>query len=231
MADASEEISDDVWGVIGLIFLVVVGYWFFSEDDLEDVAQEYVEAALDGDGETMAELSTEFMPYFGRVNFMLDNPSRGGFWDSVMNAAAINELNASLERSQQRIADRYERRVERNDGLDDVEIITYATKELPTNDLSFWAWIVSFFEDGPDVPEYIEDEAGLAIAKITYDDGSLNYLVLALTHVESSDYTIEGWTVTSILRTSSVDAGYDVDDIESREKKLNELVQKFKYED
>ena len=38
MADASEEISDDVWGVIGLIFLVVVGYWFFSEDDIEDVA-------------------------------------------------------------------------------------------------------------------------------------------------------------------------------------------------
>ena len=44
MADASEEISDDVWGVIGLIFLVVVGYWFFSEDDIEDVAQYALES-------------------------------------------------------------------------------------------------------------------------------------------------------------------------------------------
>ena len=104
MADASEDINEDVLGVIGLIFLVVVGYWFFSEDDAEDVAQEYVEAALDGDGETMAEISTEHMPYFGRVNFMLDNPSRGGFLDGVMNAAAINEINASLERSQPLIA-------------------------------------------------------------------------------------------------------------------------------
>ena len=227
MAEASEDISDDVWGVIGLIFLIALGYWFFSEDDAEDVAQQYVEAALDGDGETMAEISTEYMPYFGRVNFMLDNPSRGGFWDGMMNAAAINEINASLERSQQRIADRYVRKVEDSDGWDDVEIIAVGTKELPTDDLSFWAWIVSFFEDVPDVPEYIEDEASMAVAKISYDDGSLDYMVLALTHVDSSDYTIEGWSVSRILRTSSVDAGYDEDDIEAREEKLRELLPQF----
>ena len=84
-----------------------------------------------------------------------------------------------------------------------------------------------FFED---VPEYIEDEAGIAIAKITYDDGSLDYMVLALTHVDSSDYTIEGWTVTWIQRTSSVDAGYDEDDIASREEKLRELLKEFEHE-
>ena len=75
MADASEDINEDVLGVIGLIFLVVVGYWFFSEDDIEDVAQYALESAFDGDEDAIAELDPDYIDWGGRFNMWMDDVS------------------------------------------------------------------------------------------------------------------------------------------------------------
>lgn len=45
MADASNDASDILPGIIGLIVIVALGYWFFAEDDIDDVAQSAIEAA------------------------------------------------------------------------------------------------------------------------------------------------------------------------------------------
>lgn len=239
MAVTSDNVKEVAINLLALIFIGALSYLFFGEDSAEAVSQSYIEAALDGDGETMAELSTKYMPYLGRVNFKLDHPKQRDLWDGLMKETDISHLNKSLEQSQQKLARRLVRRVKDRADWDEVEIIGIGIKELPTVDRSFrawmssflkngpWYWMVRFWEDDSDEPGYVEDEVGLAIARITFDDESLGYMVLALTHVARSEYTIEGWTVTKILRTSHLGPDYDEDEIESREEKLQELLNEF----
>ena len=235
MADIRDNVKELACNLLALIFILALDYSFFWEDDAEDVSQNYIEAALEGDGADMAELSTKFMPYLGRMSFKIDHPRQRDMWDGLMKETDIDVLNWALELSQQKLANRLARRAKRHEGWDEVEILGVGIKNLPTYERSLWSWLGSWFEDRPwswlagflddgsDKPQYLEDQVGLAIAKITYDDGSLGYVVLALTHVASSEYTIEGWTVTRILETSSVAAGYDADYIKSREEKLVKL--------
>ena len=242
MADIRDNVKELACNLLALIFILALDYSFFWEDDAEDVSQNYIEAALEGDGADMAELSTKFMPYLGRMSFKIDHPRQRDMWDGLMKETDIDKLNASLELSQQKLAHRLARRAKRHEGWDEVEILGVGIKELPSAEQSIWAWLSSWFEDRPwswiigfleegsDEPQYHEDKVGLAIAKITYDDASLDYVVLALTHVDNSEYTIEGWSVTQILGTSSVDAGYDADYIKSREERLRELLNEFENE-
>ena len=239
MANVSGNVKELASNLLALIFIIALDCCFFWEDDAEEVSQSYIEAALDGEGEDMAELSTKFMPYLGRMSFKIDHPRQRDMWDGLMKETDIDKLNASMELAQQKLAHRLARRAKRHEGWDEVEVLGVGIKELPSAEQSIWAWLSSWFEDRPwswiigfleeepDEPQYREDKVGLAIAKITYDDGSLDYEVLALTHVDNSEYTIEGWSVTQILRTISVDAGYDEDDIKSLEEKLQELLKKF----
>lgn len=242
MADVSDNVKELAINLLALIFIIALDCCFFWEDDAEEVSQSYIEAALEGEGEAMAELSTKFMPYLGRMNFKIDHPRQRDMWDGLMKETDIDQLNSSLELSQQKLAHRWARSAKRHKGWDEVEILGVGIKNLPTYERSLlswvgswfedrpWSWLSGFLDEGSDKPKYLEDQVGLAIAKITYDDGSLGYVVLALTHVDSSEYTIEGWSVTRILRISSVDAGYDEDDIKAREEKLQELLKKFEQE-
>lgn len=239
MSEGSNYVAEIVSNVIALIFILALDYCFFWEDDAEAVSQSYIEAALEGDGAAMAELSTKFMPYLGRLNYTIDHPRQRDMWDGLMKATDRDKLNSSLQQSQQRIAYRFKRRVKASGGWDEVEIISLGIKELSADELSLWSWVGSLFEDRPwswivgflgdgtAEPEYREDKVGMALIKVIYDDGSLDYSVLTLTHVDSSEYTIEGWTVTRVLGTSMVAANYDVDDIKAREKRLVKLVHRF----
>lgn len=239
MADVRGNVKELASNLLALIFIIALDCCFFWEDDAEEVSQSYIEAALEGEGEDMAELSTKFMPYLGRMSFKIDHPRQRDMWDGLMKETDMDKLNSSLELAQQKIANRLARRAKRHEGWDEVEVLGVGGKELPSAEQSIWSWFSSWFEDRPwswiigfleeepDEPQYHEDKVGLAIAKIIYDDGSLDYVVLALTHVDNSEYTIEGWSVTQILRTISVDAGYDEDDIKSLEEKLQELLKKF----
>ena len=239
MADLSDNAKELAINLLALICIIALDYCFFWEDDAKEVSQSYIEAALDGEGEDMAELSTKFMPYLGRMSFKIDHPRQRDMWDGLMKETDIDQLNASLELSQQKLAHRLARSAKRHEGWDEVELIGVGIKELHSAEQSIWAWLSSWFEDRPwswlvgfleeepDEPQYHEDKVGLAIAKITYEDGSLDYVVLALTHVDSSAYTVEGGSVTQILRTISVDAGYDEAAIKAREEKLQELLKKF----
>ena len=236
MADAGDNVKEIASNLLALIFIIALDYYFFGEDSAESVSQSYIEAALDGDGEAMAELSTAYKPYLGRINFTIDHPRQRDLWDGLMKATDMNQLNTSLERSQHKLARRLVRRVKGHVDWDKVEIIGLGIKVLPTVDRSFGAWVGSLFEFWPwswivgfleAEPKYLEDKIGLAIAKITYDDGTLGYVVLALTHVDSSEYTLEGWTVTKILYTSHLDPNYDEVAIESREEWLQALLNKF----
>ena len=230
MANVSDNVKELACNLLALIFIIALDYCFFWEDDAEAVSQNYIEAALEGDGADMAELSTKFMPYLGRMSFKIDHPRQRDMWDGLMKESDMDKLNSALELSQQKLANRLARRAKRHEGWDEVEILGVGIKNLPTYERSLWSWLAGFLDDGSDKPQYLEDQVGLAIAKITYDDGSLGYVVLALTHVASSEYTIEGWTVTRILGMSSVAAGYDADYIKSREEKLVKLVQQFENE-
>lgn len=218
MADASEEISDDVWGVIGLIFLVVVGYWFFSEDDAEDVAQYALESALDGDEDAIAELDANYIDWGGRFNMWLADENID--LASVFVGSAV--LNYDIANNAEHVVRRFERRAEDHDGWDDVEVIVSGTKELPQPDMSFFDWIASFF-----VPEFqIADEAGSVITKVTYDDGTIEYYDVALVHVDQSEFTVEGWVLQGYSRVKRFDADDDSDKISEYEDKLIERYEK-----
>ena len=65
---ASSDTSEAVGGVLLLIFLAVVGYWVFSEDDIEDVSQDFIEAALDSDADDMSELTPVYVDLGSRFN-------------------------------------------------------------------------------------------------------------------------------------------------------------------
>ncbi len=222
MADASDEISDDVWGVIGLIFLVVVGYWFFSEDDIEDVAQYALESAFDGDEDAIAELDANYIDWGGRFNMWLDDVDDIGFTSIFVGASFLNMELA--ERSEQVVRD-FERHAENHDGVDEVEIVASGTKEVPQPDMSFWEWVVSFF--APEIQ--IVDEKGAAMAKVTFDDGTVEFYEQSLSHVDSSDYTVEGWVVNGWSRRASF-KGDNEDKISDFEEKTIERYEN-RYED
>ena len=207
MADASEDINEDVLGVIGLIFLVVVGYWFFSEDDIEDVAQYALESAFDGDEDAIAEL-----------DMWMDDVSDIGFTSIFVGASFLNMELA--ERSEQVVQD-FERHAENHEGVDEIEVFASGTKEAPQPDMSFWEWVVSFF--APEIQ--IVDEKGAAMAKVTFDDGTVEFYEQFLSHIDSSDYTVEGWVVNGWSRRASF-KGDDEDEISDFEEKTIERYEK-----
>ena len=221
MADASEDINEDVLGVIGLIFLVVVGYWFFSEDDIEDVAQYALESAFDGDEDAIAELDANYIDWGGRFNMWLADENID--LASVFVGSAV--LNYDIANNAEHVVRRFERRAEDHDGWDDVEIIAYGSKELPLPEQSFWEWIVSFFADGPYEP--IVDEAGAAVAKVTYDDDAVEFYLLTLSHIDESEFTREGWAIKSwsLIKAFAADRDND-DEINKLEEKLIEKYEK-----
>ncbi len=165
MADASEDFTDTAGSILALIFFIALGYWFFSEDDIEDVAQYALESAFDGDEDAIAELDADYIDWGGRFNMWMDDVADIGFTSIFVGASFLNMELA--ERSEQVVQD-FERHAENHDGVDEIEIIASGTKEVPQPDMSFGEWVVSFF--APEIQ--IVDEKGAAMAKVTFDDGT-----------------------------------------------------------
>lgn len=229
MADEkTPDVSEIFGGVLAWLVIIAVGYWFFAEDDIDDVAQSAIEAALDGDADDLTELNAQYIDWGGRFNLWLAGDDLSPYYEDigifdVLFGSAM--LNSALESNSEYGVRNFENRVEYHDGWDDVEIIAYGSKELPLPEQSFWEWIVSFFADGPYEP--IVDEAGAAVAKVTYDDDAVEFYLLPLAHIDESEFTREGWAIKSwsLIKAFAADRDND-DEINKLEEKLIEKYEK-----
>lgn len=222
MADASDDFMETAGSIFFFALIIALGYWFFSEDDIDDVAQYALESALDGDADAIAELNPDYIDWGGRFNMWWDGDGNVDFASIFVGASF---LNMELTQNSEYVVSQFERTAERHDGWDDVEIIAYGTKEVPQPDMSFIEWISSFF-----LPEIqLIDEKGVAMAKVTYDDGTVEFYEQTLSHVDGSDYTVEGWVINGWARRASFD-GDDDDEISAFEEKTIERYEK-RYDD
>lgn len=188
---ASADTSEAVGGVLLLIFLAVVGYWAFSEDDVEDVSQDFIEAALDGDADDMSELTPVYVDLGSRFNLWWD-VENVSFVEVLVGSSALNSM---AEEYAQKAAHTLEKSNDRHQGWDDIEVIGSVTNELESPDVSFWEWLFAAMYDAPEAEV---DENGHSLVKVTFADGATSYFRLRLQHVDASDYTVEGWVVTNL---------------------------------
>ena len=213
---ASSDTSEAVGGVLLLIFLAVVGYWVFSEDDIEDVSQDFIEAALDGDADDMSELTPVYVDLGSRFNLWWD-VENVSFIEVLVGSSALNSM---AEEYAQKAAHSLEKSNDRHQGWDDIEVIGSVTNELQTPDLSFWEWLFAAMYDAPEAEV---DENGHSLVKVTFDDGSTSYFRLRLQHVDASDYTVEGWVVTNLRQLEA----FDPDEAEDAAQFEQELLEDY----
>lgn len=211
---ASSDTSEAVGGVLLLIFLAVVGYWIFSEDDIEDVSQDFIEAALDGDADDMSELTPVYVDLGSRFNLWWD-VENVSFVEVLVGSSALNSM---AEEYAQKAAHTLEKSNDRHQGWDDIEVIGSVTNELESPDVSFWEWLFAAMYDAPEAEV---DENGLSLVKVTFADGSTSYFRLRLQHVDASDYTVEGWVVTN-LRPLAAFGSDEEDEVAEYEQELLE---------
>ncbi len=172
--------------VASFVAIIGLSYWAFADDDLEDVSQYALESALDGDVDDVAELNKEYIDWRGRFSMWCDDV---GDFTAILFGGS--EVNYAVVSQVEYIVQTLEQSAEHHKGWDEVEVVAFGAKEVPHPKRTFVEWVSSLF--APKVQ--VVDEKGSVMARVTYDDGSVEFYEQFLTHVDSSEYTVDGWLV------------------------------------